>query len=81
MTADMMIHLDGGPINGSVTTNEHEYSCGPYPVVKLQLGAFSFTVFPRAGERDKLADTLAEMAEALRAANAECDEAAAALRD
>jgi hypothetical protein len=54
---------------GSVDTSEHEWSDGPYAVVKLTVGGFALTYFPKGEHVQRLGEVLSELgAELLRLA-------------
>jgi len=71
MSVSVNIHptsTDAAP-TGSVTTNEHEHSDGPYAVLKFAIGGFDVTAFPKDGNVQALGELLSELgAELLRLA-------------
>jgi hypothetical protein len=61
------VHVNGGEITGAVEHQQHERSGGRYPVIGLELGGFSFTIYPGRDQAVEMADALYDLAVELRA--------------
>lgn len=66
MNTSISVHMHSDrKFSASAVVHEHEYSNGPYPVVKLDLDGLEVVIFPHQNAA-KLADTLEQLSAELR---------------